>query len=71
MDQSVSARVFAVSVAIVSPCPSERRFTMLVPSSIGALKLTTQAGLKTAMRSPLAANELHDLNSQDPGLPRL
>jgi hypothetical protein len=42
---------------------------MWVPSSIGAPKLTTQAGLKTAMRSPLAANELQDSNSQDPGFP--
>ncbi|HEY6604238.1 MAG TPA: DUF3551 domain-containing protein, partial [Xanthobacteraceae bacterium] len=36
------------------------------PSSTGGPSLTTQAGLKTAMRSPLAANELQDSNSQDP-----
>jgi hypothetical protein len=61
--------VFAVSVATKSSWLSERTFNRFVPSSTGGPSLTTQAGLKTAMRSPLAANELQDSNSQDPVFP--
>ena len=58
--------VFAVSVASESPSSSERRFTKFVPSSTGRPRLKTQAGLKTLMRSPFAANELQDSISQTP-----
>jgi hypothetical protein len=48
--------VFAVRVARTSSWPSERRSTMLVPISTGLPTSTTQAGLNTAMRSPVRAN---------------
>jgi hypothetical protein len=51
------------------PSPSERAFTRLVPNSTGAPKLTTQAGLKTLMRSPLPADEFQDSTSQEPTFP--
>src|SRR5262245_57840725 len=60
---------FAVNEMTVSPSPAERKFTRFVPSSTGPPRLTTQAGLKMAMRSPLAANEPQDSVSQDPSLP--
>ena len=40
--------VLAVSEIVEMPSPSERAFTRLVPSSTGAPKLTTQAGLEDA-----------------------
>ena len=53
--------VLAVSETIEFPI-SGLKPTKFVPSSTGTPRLTTQAGLKTRMWSPLMANDPQELN---------